>query len=121
MSAAAAAPPPSRKSVVRKADVLLSRLLRTPKTRAGLLAAIQGSGVSRNFLYGWLSDQVRTGAVAPLKSTKPVSYQLAHLVIAEQPPPGLYPSWLEPRTLPASASRRAYLNGKPVGTAGAHP
>jgi hypothetical protein len=115
----AAAKPPSRKSVVRKADVLLSRLLRTPKTRAGLIAAIDGSGVSRNFLYGWLSDQTRTGLVATLKSTKPVSYQLASLVIAEQPPAGSYPAWLEPRTLPASAARRAYLNGKPVASPGA--
>lgn len=114
----AAVKPPSRKSVVRKADALLSRLLRTPKTRPGLIAAISGTGVSKNFLYGWLTDQVRTGKVAALKSTKPLSYQMASLVIAEQPPEGVYPAWLEPRTLPASATRQAYLDGKPVNANG---
>lgn len=110
----AAAKPPSRKSVVRKADALLSRLLRTPKTRPGLIAAISGTGVSKNFLYGWLTDQVRTGKVAALKSTKPLSYQMASLVIQERPPEGIYPAWLEPRFLPQASSRKAYFDGKAV-------
>lgn len=108
--------PPSRRSVVRKADSLLSGLLRTPKTRAGLIAAISGTGVSKNFLYGWLTDQVRTGKVAALKSAKPVSYQMAGLVIQERPPEGVYPLWLEPRFLPETSARRAYFDGKAIAT-----
>lgn len=110
----AAAKPPSRKSVVRRVDALLLRLLRTPKTRPGLIAAVSGSGVSRNFLYGWLTAQVRLGAVTELKSTRPASYQVSTLVIAERPPAGTYPTWLEPRILPETSARIAYFNGKPA-------
>lgn len=112
------APPPSNKlATTRQAGKLLHSLLRSPKTRAGLIAAVSGSGVSKNFVYGWLSAQLRTGAVVALKSSRPLSYQIARHAVTERPAEGLYPSWLEPRTLPDTTQRIAYYDGKSVTTA----
>lgn len=106
--------PPSRRSASRKADSLLSGLLRTPKTRPGLVAAVINTGVGKHFVYGWLADQLRTGKVAALKSSRPVSYQMAALALQEKPTEGKYPTWLEPRFLPVSSTRKTYLDGKAV-------
>lgn len=107
---------PTRRATVRKVEAMLLKLLRTPKTRSGLIAASKGSGVTRNFLYGWLTEQVRSGDVAELKSVKPAAFQLAELVSSETPPPGFYPEWLEPRALPEISGRRAYFDGRAAST-----
>lgn len=96
------------------AEQVLNGLLRTPKTRPGLIAATVASKISRNFVFGWLTEQVRTGQVIPLKSTNPPMYQLASAGAAEVPCPGEYPQWLDPRVLPPVVSRRVYIAGRPA-------
>lgn len=107
--------PESRAAQVRQAQNLLRRLLRTPKTREGLIAAVATKSISRRFVFGWLSDQLRTGEVVPLKAGSRVTYQNKGLAINEAPVQSEYPSWLDPRALPASLTRQAYIEGKRVG------
>lgn len=102
---------PSRRSQVRGAEAVLQGLLRTPKTRTGLIAAVATKSISKHFVYGWLAEQVRAGAVAQLKSTRPATYQRSTHVVTELPTAGVYPAWLEPRTLPAVVSRKVYFDG----------
>ena len=106
----------SRRSQVRKAEKTLSALLRTPKSRAGLIAAVSGKSITRHFVYGWLTEQLRSGTVSQLKSTQPVTFQITTLVIVERPTVGTYPTWLEPRLLPDAAGRRVFLDGKAITT-----
>lgn len=103
--------PDSKAGRSRAADRLLRSLLRTPKSRAGLIAAAASIGVSRNYVFGWLSEQRRDGTVATLKSGRTDLYQMSVLVVSETPAPGTYPSWLEPRTLPQAAFRHVYVDG----------
>lgn len=108
-------PAPTKRSEARKTEKMLVALLATPKTRAGLIAAVSGSGLSRHFIYGWIGEQLRSGALAELKASRPSTFQMADKVIVELPPPGFYPSWLEPRHLPTALSRQAYFDGRSVG------
>jgi len=105
--------PPSKRAVVRGAERVLLQLLRTPKTRSGLVAAVQMK-VSRNFVFGWLTEQCRSGRVVMLKSAATRMYQLSGGVVIEKPTEGLYPPWLEPRALPVAVSRRVFIDGAPV-------
>lgn len=104
----------SRASQVRRAEKTLLALLRTPKTRPGLIAAVTGKGISKRFVFGWLSVKLRDGVVVPLKSSYPLTYQLASTMSTETPSEGVFPSWLEPRVLPISVGRTAYLDGRRV-------
>lgn len=106
--------PESRAVKVRQAEKVLLALLRTPKTRSGLIAAVSGESISRRFVFGWLSERSRTGLVVVLKSAATVTYQLATHCITERPFEGQYPAWLDPRALPETRARQAYLDGKPV-------
>lgn len=108
--------PPARRTEVKKAEKLLTGLLGTPKTRAGLVAAVADSGLSKHYIFGWLGDQLRKGLVVELKASKPATFQMAHKVIAERPSASIYPAWLGPRELPVTFSRRAYIDGRSVGT-----
>lgn len=103
--------PDSKAGRSRAADKMLRSLLRTPKSRAGLIAAALSVGVSRNFVYGWLSEQRRDAKIAVLKSGRIEMYQMTTHVVVESPAPGTYPAWLEPRALPVSASRCVYVDG----------
>lgn len=105
--------PDSKAGQIRAANKLLHRLLRTPKTRAGLIAAVTSSGkVSRNFVYGWLSENTRTGVVTVFKASgKSVTYQIADHVVVEVAAGGEFPSWLEPRVLPMATSREVFIAG----------
>jgi hypothetical protein len=106
---------PTRKERRERAETLLLGLLKTPKTRAGLIAAaITNPGITRNFVYGWLSEAGRTGLVAMLKSTNPVQYQRTDCVVAEKPAESGFPPWLEPRVLPNVDRRRVFIDGKAV-------
>lgn len=103
----------SRREQVRQATKVLQALLRTPKSRAGLIAATTKAKITRNFVYGWLTEQVRTGLVVQLKSTNPPMFQRAEFVAQELPAAGSFPSWLEPRALPmVGAAPRVYISGQ---------
>jgi hypothetical protein len=90
---------------------LLTALLRSPKTRPGLIAAVAEHGVTRNFVYGWLSEQIRTGLVTVHKSSKTPLYQMTAAIVVEQPADSQFPAWLEPRVVPNSVDRRVYIDG----------
>lgn len=104
--------PDSRAGRARAADQTLRRLLRTPKTRAGLIAAVVGRDITRNYVYGWLSERTRDGTLAVLKSAGQRLYQITASVVQEQASEGQYPSWLEPRQIPLAAARRLYIDGE---------
>lgn len=93
---------------------MLTALLRTPKTRPGLIAAVNGEGISRNYVYGWIAAGLRDGSLTVLKSTTHLMYQDSKFVVLESPSQGIYPTWLEPRGLPPMVGRRIYIDGRPV-------
>lgn len=106
--------PASKAGRHRKGKSLIVALLRSPKTRSGLIAAAALEGLSRNYVYGFLASSLRVGFVLELKSTNPPTYQLADTAAQELPKLGVYPSWLEPRLLPAFTGRRAFIDGDRV-------
>lgn len=108
--------PDSKAGRLRAADKLLRRLLRTPKTRAGLIAAVTvASKVSRNFVYGWLSENTRNGTVTVLKGTgRQPAFQISEHVVVEVAAEGAFPSWLEPRALPVALGREVFISGRPT-------
>jgi hypothetical protein len=93
---------------------MLMALLRTPKTRAGLIAAVEADGITKNFVYGFLSQSQREGTVTQLKSMNPVQYQATEFIVVERPAERVFPTWLEPRSLPTSIGRRTYIDGVAV-------
>lgn len=103
--------PNSRAGQVRKAELVLTRLLKTPKTRNGLVAAVTSKMISRRFVFGWLANQVVSGGVVKLKSSNVVTYQIKGTVITENPALSGFPSWLDPRALPAVAERKVFIDG----------
>lgn len=103
--------PNSKASKLRRAKALLQGLLQAPRTQAGLIAAARTKGVSRNFVYGWLTNALRTAEVVKHKSSDPPTFQLAATAAIEKPSAGEYPPWLEPRGLPAFTSRIAFIDG----------
>lgn len=111
-----ASKPDSKAGQLRQANKVLAALLRTPKTRTGLCAAVTKGSISRNFVYGWLAERRRDGTVTTLKSGSSVMYQITAHIVSEVPVVSDYPSWLDPRALPTAASRDVYVNGKLVGS-----
>lgn len=95
-------------------EAVLRHLLRTPKTRKGLIAAVKSSGLTENFVYGFLSEAERRGEVVRLKAGSTDTYQLSSRFHAEEPQPSEFPSWLDPRTLPVICNRRIFLGGRPA-------
>lgn len=106
--------PGSRRAQVAAAEKILVALLRSPKSRSGLIAAVAGKKISRHFVFGWISRQLTVGAVAQLKSTFPPMFQLSECVVEEHSAPSQYPSWLDPRQLPPSQGRRVFAAGRPI-------
>lgn len=106
--------PHSKAGQLRAADKMLRALLRTPKTRGGLVAAVKSAQISRNYVFGWLSERRRDGSVTKLRSSTTVMYQIASHVVCEVPAESVYPSWLDPRALPVSTNRTAYIDGAAV-------
>ena len=96
----------------QKVHQLLRALLRTPKTRKGLVAAARSRGVTPHFVYGFIADAVRTGVLTVHKSGDEVLYQTTSFAGAEQPREGHYPAWLEPRMLPAFTSAEAFIDAR---------
>lgn len=107
------ADPNSKAGQIRHAERTLRSLLRTPKTRAGLIAAVSKGHITKNFVFGWLSEHVRDGLVTELKSGSAPMYQITSAIVVEQPKVGGYPEWLEPRHVPVSISRTVYIDGTP--------
>jgi hypothetical protein len=111
------AAPATRSAQVRKAEAKLAALLRTPKSRRGLIAAVAGHQITKHFVFGWLSQQLQEGTVARLKSSGDEIFQLASCIEQERAKTKTtedYPDWLEPRALPPVASRRVYFAAKIV-------
>lgn len=106
--------PNSRASQVRTAEAVLMGLLKTPKTRNGLVAAVTSRMISRRFVFGWLANQVVSGGLVKLKSGSVVTYQVKGRTIQEVPVTSTYPSWLDPRFVPAISERKVFIDGKQV-------
>ena len=100
------------KKMQKRADARLSALLRSPKAVAGLVMAVADIGVSKNFVYGWLSNKLNTGEVIPVQIADGETklYILGHANHNAAPAPSLYPSWLDPRQLPNQCVRRYVSN-----------
>jgi hypothetical protein len=105
--------PPTKRSKIEAAQALLEGLLRSPKTRNGLIAAVS-PGLSKNFVFGWLSDQIRIGKVTVLKTMDPPQYQMTSYVVIEQPRESDFPSWLDPRSVPVGINRQVFIDAKLV-------
>jgi len=108
---AAPVDPDSRAGQVRKAEATLKRLLKTPKTRNGLVAAVANTAISIRFVYGWLANQVLSGEVVRLKSAGTFTFQLKGTVIVETPCFKGFPTWLDPRTIPVVRDRKVFIDG----------
>ncbi len=108
--------PESRASQARKAELTLLRLLKTPKTRSGLVAAVTSRMISRRFVFGWLANQVVSGGVVKLQIGSSVTYQTKDTPIQETLANSVFPSWLDPRALPetSDADRAVFIDGKRV-------
>jgi hypothetical protein len=105
--------PPTKKSKLEEANRLLEGLLRSPKTRNGLIAAV-APGLSKNYVYGWITEQIRTGRVTPLKASDPPMYQMTEYVVIERPLQSEFPMWLEPRVIPPCSDRQVHIDGRRV-------
>lgn len=103
--------PPSKASQIRQAEKVLLSLLRTPKTRSGLVAAVKTKTISRNYVFGFLSEGRRNGTLTTHKSGPTVMYQVATEIVEEKPVASEFPSWLDPRALPASTGRMVVVDG----------
>lgn len=98
-----------------KAERILRTLLKTPKTRSGLIAAVHDKGfISKHFVYGWIATRRRDGTVVMLKSMGELWYQLAPTTVVEVPKESVYPSWLDPRALPDAKGRLLVVDGEVV-------
>lgn len=97
-----------------RAEATLRALLRNPKSRSGLVAAVVGGAITKNFVYGFLSVGVTSGEVVVLKSTKSNDplYQLSGRFYVEVPSESNYPTWLDPRVLPAVSARHVYIGAR---------
>lgn len=104
---------PSRKEKVEAAYRILDSLLRSPKTREGLIAAVSDT-MTKNFVFGYLAERMRTGMVTVLKTGDRPLYQMTEYVVIEKPAPSEFPAWLDPRHIPTGMSRHVYIDGKLV-------
>lgn len=101
----------SKAAQIRQAENTLRGLLRTPKTRPGLIAAVVKDKISPHYVYGWLAERRRDGTLAIHKSGGVLMYQIALEVVLEKPTESLYPSWLDPRLLPTATGRVVVVDG----------
>jgi hypothetical protein len=106
--------PLSKAAQVRQAERILTALLRTPKTRDGLVAAVKTKTITRNYVYGFLAEGRRKGSLTTLKSGHSVMFQITSSVVEERAVASVYPSWLDPRALPASTTRLVVVDGEIV-------
>ena len=95
-------------------DRLLRALLRSPKTRQGLVAALSDRGLSESVVDGWLAQSLAAGLVAKARCGETDTF-LYVLSGREARLPGkdtCLPVWLDPPiTLPEYSQRRVYRGG----------
>lgn len=96
------------KKDLEQANSTLFALLRSPKSKAGLRAAVAGQGLSIHFITGWLSQQMKEGTVIPVQQVQgaDLMYVLGGAPALPEATPTKYPAWLEPRALPQFKERR---------------
>lgn len=84
-----------------QADAIVRKLLRTVKTRQGLIALAAQHGLTRNWVYGWLAWAEQSGLVTCVKKGKNPQYVLC-AASDWRPPQGVapYPGWLCPKAAP---------------------
>lgn len=102
-----------RKNPNAKAGARLTALLRSPKTRAGLVASVADLGLDEWFVQGWLSTEVTAKRVIKVymhreKVEMFVHCSTPHEVVGRTTN---YPSWLEPAKVPVYSDRRLYSLG----------
>lgn len=90
-------------------------LLRTPKTRAGLVAAMSFHGFDKAYVQGWLSKATSTGSVIKILGSTP-NTEVFVLTGREVNLPTSHsnlPTWMAPTIrLPHFASRRVFRMGE---------
>jgi len=106
--------PNSRAGQARQADIVLRALLRTPKTREGLIAAVTNTSISKNYVFGWLAEQRRTGTLIQDEREGIRTYKIIGEIVPSANAQSPYPTWLDPRTLPTATGRRILLEGKEI-------
>ena len=95
-----------------QAERLLRGLLRSPKTRKGLFAAVAAQGYTRNWVYGWLASALYTGLIVVHRGGRDPQYVLASeddLHVHDST--AAYPAWMCPKPPPPFAARRVYRLG----------
>lgn len=101
----------SNAAQIREAEKTLRGLLRTPKSRPGLIAAVVKGKISKNYIFGWLAERRRDGTLTVHKGSNALMYQIAVHGVSETPTESIYPRWLDPRSLPTAASRVVVVDG----------
>ena len=95
-------------------DRLLRALLRSPKTRQGLAAALSDRGLSESVVDGWLAQSLAAGVVAKARhdGTDTHLYVLSGREARLPGKDSCLPVWLDPPiTLPEYSQRRVYRGG----------
>lgn len=96
-----------------KASIRLTALLKSPKTRAGLIAAVADLGVDEWFVQGWLSAEVTAKRVIKVFMHRDKVEMFVHCTTPTEVVgrDSNYPSWLEPSGVPVYGERRLYSLG----------
>lgn len=105
-----------RKASKAKLNRLLKGLLKSPKTRAGLIAAAKTLGVSANAVYGWLAARGREGVVFKYISGKTTLFTVYRTLAQEHDSRRLdtehltvFPEWMQPKFIPPTSTHRIHL------------
>lgn len=96
-----------------KASIRLTALLKSPKTRAGLIAAVADLGVDEWFVQGWLSSEVTAKRVIKIFMHRDKVEMFVHCTTPTEVVrrDSNYPTWLEPSRVPVYGERRLYSLG----------
>lgn len=103
----------SKAQLTSKAIKRLQSLLRSPKTRAGLVAAVQDLGLTEWHVQGWLSVEVTAKRVVKVFVHRQEGEMFVHCSVPHEivGRPTDYPRWLEPAGVPPYDDRRVYSLG----------
>jgi hypothetical protein len=85
----------------------LTALLRSPKTKAGLVAAVSTLDLPEAFVQGWLAAEIASKKVIKVRllQAQQEMFALSSVVADINPQPSEFPSWLEPRHVPEYRGR----------------
>ena len=89
-------------------------LLSMPRRIHVLEAYSKSCGQSEHTVRGWLARKIEAGEVRKIEIDSFTCYVAASSTVHEVPEPSIYPSWLDPRTLPISRSRVIVSGGEIV-------